>query len=50
MFLAEMGPDAVINHSFDLGSRDIDQNHDWLNDAKQHYNDINLADASTFVQ
>ena len=34
MQLAEMGPNTRILSSSDLGSRDMDQNHDWINDAK----------------
>jgi len=34
IFLAEMSPNAVIDSSSDLGSRDIDWNHDWINDSR----------------
>src|SRR5215469_2607419 len=48
MLLAEMGPSAVIDVSSDLGSRDMDRNHDWATDTRQRYPD--LVDAHTFVQ
>src|SRR3954453_5373468 len=50
MFLAEMGPNAVINCSSDLGSRDMNQNHNWINDARQQYSNADLVDANTFVR
>ncbi|CAG8559029.1 9051_t:CDS:10, partial [Scutellospora calospora] len=28
----EIGPNSILEHSFDLGSRDIDRNHDWINE------------------
>ncbi len=34
MILSKMGPNATIKHSSDLGSRDMDRNHDWLSDGK----------------
>ena len=46
MICAEMGPNATIERSSDLGARDMDRNHDWLNDGKQHYDDSDLADAN----
>jgi len=49
MLLAGMGPNAVINSSSDLGSRDMDRNHDWINDARQRYSNADLVDADTFV-
>ncbi|PKK57482.1 hypothetical protein RhiirC2_797948 [Rhizophagus irregularis] len=33
MWLAEMDPKAIIHCASDLGSRDMDQNHDWITDA-----------------
>ena len=50
MILAEMGPNATIERSSDLGNRDMDRNHDWLNDGKQHYDDSDLAGANNFLQ
>src|SRR5436305_14602671 len=49
MFLAVMNSNAVINCSTDLGSRDINQNYDWINDARQRYSNADLMDADTFV-
>jgi ATP-dependent DNA helicase PIF1 len=49
MFLAEMGPNAVVDCSSDLGSRNMDRNHDWINDARQRYSNADLVDADTFV-
>ncbi|CAG8560438.1 2322_t:CDS:2 [Rhizophagus irregularis] len=39
-----------IECSSDLGTRDMDRNHDWVNDGKQHYDDSDLADANNFLQ
>jgi ATP-dependent DNA helicase PIF1 len=50
MLLAEMGPNAIIDHSSDLGNRDIDRQHDWLNDGKQHYNDSDIINANSFLR
>src|SRR6266498_5518763 len=50
MILAEMGPNATIEHSSDLGSHDMDRNHDWLSDGKQDHDDSELADAHNFLQ
>ena len=35
MILVEMGPNAVINSGCDLGSRDMDRNHNWINDVRK---------------
>ncbi|CAG8585009.1 28357_t:CDS:2 [Racocetra persica] len=35
MILLEMGPNTIIESSFDLGLRDIDQNYDWVRDVIQ---------------
>ncbi|PKB93382.1 hypothetical protein RhiirA5_441449 [Rhizophagus irregularis] len=35
MFLAEMGPKPNFDCSSDLGSRDMDQNHDWINNLRE---------------
>lgn len=50
MFLAEMGPDAVIDSSSELGTRDIDRNYDWINNIRQRYSDSDFANADTFVK
>ena len=47
MLLAEMGPKSSFDCSSDLGSRDMDRNHDWINDPRQRYND--LTDIDTFL-
>jgi len=44
-----MGSNAVISHSSDLRSRDIDWNHDWINDVRQRYFDTDLIEAGTFM-
>jgi hypothetical protein len=49
MLLAEMGPSPSFDCSSDLGSRDMDKNHDWINDPRQRYSDVDLVDADTFV-
>jgi len=49
MILLGMGLNAVIDYSSDLRSRDMDQNHDWINDAQQHYSSIDLKNADIFV-
>ncbi|RHZ79390.1 hypothetical protein Glove_147g5 [Diversispora epigaea] len=50
MLLAEMGPNAVIDSSCDLGTRDIDRNHRWIDDARQRYLNTDLVDVDTFLQ
>ena len=49
MLLAEMGPNAIIDFSSDLGSRDMDRSHDWINDSRQRYSNTDLMEADTFV-
>ncbi|CAG8693793.1 19015_t:CDS:2 [Cetraspora pellucida] len=49
MILAEMGPNAIVDNSSDLGLRNIDRNYNWTKDVKQHYPNLNLADVDTFV-
>ncbi len=49
MIFSEIGPNAVIDYSSDLRSRDMDQNHDWINDAQQHYSSTDLENANIFV-
>ncbi|CAG8509590.1 4776_t:CDS:10, partial [Scutellospora calospora] len=49
MLLAEMGPNAVIDSSCDLGTRDIDRNHRWVDDARQCYSDTDLANIDNFI-
>ncbi|CAG8456659.1 16503_t:CDS:2 [Cetraspora pellucida] len=47
--LLEMGPNAVINDSCDLGTRNMDLTHRWVDDAQQRYSDTDLANADTFI-
>ncbi len=35
MLLSEIGPKPYFDCSSDLGFRDIDQNHDWINDPRK---------------
>jgi hypothetical protein len=49
MVLAEMGPKPSFDSSSDLGLRDIDRNHDWINDPMQRYSDTDLTEIDTFV-
>ncbi|GES76663.1 ATP-dependent DNA helicase Pif1-like [Rhizophagus clarus] len=42
-----MGPKVSFDCFSDLGSQDIDQNHDWVNDPRQRYS--KLVDIDTFV-
>lgn len=50
MVLAEMGPNAIIDGSSDLGLRDIDRNNDWFGDVRRRYPNIDSIDLNTFVQ
>ena len=49
MRLAEIGPNSRIISSSDLGSRDTDRNHDWVNYAKQFYSSNDITRAPDFV-
>jgi hypothetical protein len=49
MHLAEMGPNANIVCSSDLGSRDIDRNYGWINDTQQQYTSDDIEKARDFV-
>jgi len=50
MYLAEMGPHSKINSTSDLGSRDMDRNHDWVNEPKSRYSFTDLETIGSFVQ
>ncbi|PKB92061.1 hypothetical protein RhiirA5_446217, partial [Rhizophagus irregularis] len=50
MVLAEMGPNAIIDGSSDLGLRDVDRNNDWFGSVRRHYSNIESIDLNTFVQ
>lgn len=49
MHLAEMGPNVRINPLSDLGTRDMDRNHDWVHEGREHYSDADIAIASNFI-
>ena len=49
MRLAEIRPNSRIISLSDLGSRDTDQNHDWVNYAKQFYSSNDITRAPDFV-
>jgi hypothetical protein len=50
MYLAEMGPNTHINSTSDLGGRDMDRNHDWINKPKIRYSVTDLETVGDFVQ
>ncbi|CAB4427786.1 unnamed protein product [Rhizophagus irregularis] len=50
MRLAEMEPKAIIHCASDLGSRDIDRNHDWITDAQQNYSNNDIASVDEFIK
>ena len=50
MILSEMRPDTIMANSSDLGSREIDQNYDWIGEVRLRYPDLNLADTANFIQ
>jgi hypothetical protein len=50
MHLAEMGSNVRIISNSDLGSRDLDRNHNWINEAQQNYSSEDLETAHKFVQ
>jgi len=43
------GTKRIIYSKADLGSRDIDRNHNWVNDAQKSYSNEDLAKAYDFV-
>ena len=49
MLLAEMGPNAIIDSSSDLGSQEMNQSHDWINNTRKRYSNTDLMEADTFV-
>jgi hypothetical protein len=49
MHLAEMGPNMHIQNDSNLGSQDMDWNHNWTNDVQQKYSSKELANANDFV-
>jgi hypothetical protein len=50
MHLAEMGPKANIVCSSDLGSRDIDRNHDCINETQQRYPSFDIENAGNLIR
>jgi ATP-dependent DNA helicase PIF1 len=50
MHLAELGPNTHIQIDADLGSRDMDRNHNWTNEAQQRYSSEDLANVNDFVK
>jgi hypothetical protein len=48
MLLAKMGPSSSFDCSSDLESQDMDRNHDWINDSRQWYSDVDLVNADIF--
>jgi hypothetical protein len=50
MYIAKMGPNSRINFMLDLGSRDMDRNHDWINEPRQCYSATDLKTLEDFVQ
>ncbi|PKY60052.1 hypothetical protein RhiirA4_483313 [Rhizophagus irregularis] len=43
-----MGPSSSFDCSSDLESQDMDRNHDWINDSRQWYSDVDLVNADIF--
>ncbi len=50
MHLAEMGLNTKINSNSDLGTRDMDRNHNWTTDAQQNYSNDDIANVSDFMR
>ena len=50
MYLSEMRPNVRIQSDYNLGSRDMDRMHNWINDTQQHYSNTNITNAQDFVQ
>ena len=50
MYLAEMGPNTRITNATELGTRDMDRNHDWVNDAQLNYSENDIANVREFLQ
>ena len=43
------GPNTRIKSYSDLGSRDMDRNYNWINEAQNHYSNNDIANAQEFV-
>ena len=50
MRLAEMGPNVHIDKKTDLGTRDLNRNHNWTSAAQQNYTNEELENARDFVR
>jgi len=50
MILSEIGLNVNIKYTFNLKNRDLDKNHDWINDNKQNYNNSDLIKANIFLK
>ncbi|CAB4475824.1 hypothetical protein RhiirA1_486644 [Rhizophagus irregularis] len=50
MVLAEMGPNAIIDSSSDLGLHDVDRNNKWFSGVRHRYPNIDSIDLNTFMQ
>ncbi len=50
MILSEIGLNVNIKYTFNLKNRDLDKNHDWINDNKQNYNNSDLMKANIFLK
>ncbi|CAG8698864.1 17737_t:CDS:2 [Rhizophagus irregularis] len=50
MVLAEMGPNAIIDSSSDLGLHDVDRNNNWFGGVRHRYPNIDSIDLNTFMQ
>ncbi|CAG8638872.1 13358_t:CDS:1, partial [Cetraspora pellucida] len=45
-----MGPNTIIDKYSDLGSREIDKNHDWVGDIRQRHPDLDFENVTAFLQ
>ncbi len=50
MILSEIGLNVNIKYTFNLKNRDLNKNHDWINDNKQNYNNSDLMKANIFLK
>ena len=49
MRLVEIGPNVNIVCSSDLGSQDMNRNHNWINDIQQWYSSDDIEKACNFI-
>ena len=49
MYLAKMDPNAIIISESDLESRNMDRNHNWVNDAQKNYSAEDLSNAHVLL-